>query len=280
MAISLEKHKKPGYTYEYPHAAITSDSVVFGFDGSKLNILLIERGVNPHKGKWALPGGFMRIDETIEECAKRELMEETGLDDVYLEQFHVFSSVHRDPRERVVTVAFIAMVRKSEYHLLAGDDAAKACWFAIDELPELAFDHAEIVAMGRARLREVLQTRPIAFKFLDRVFSMTELQRIYEAINGTQYDRRNFAKKAASTGLLEKVADRGDRLPDIERIEMPCAVCEPTITPASALVVGATEVPAPQRDARVSSSALYTFDEEEYEEEMRERPASRNPFSF
>lgn len=190
------------YHYKYPHPAVTTDSVVFGFDGKSLHILLVERGIEPYKGSWALPGGFMKIDETVEDCAKRELSEETGVTDVYLEQFHTFSAVYRDPRERVVTVAFFALVRKSDFQLLAGDDAARASWFEVDELPPLAFDHDEIIKMAREHIKEVLRTRPIAFKLLDEKFSIAELQRLYEAINGTQYDRRNFHKKMTSTGYL------------------------------------------------------------------------------
>lgn len=190
------------YTYKYPHPAVTADAVVFGFDGHALHILLIERGIEPFKGEWALPGGFMRIDETIEQCALRELREETGLTQVYLEQFHTFSDLGRDPRERVLTVAFFALVRKSDYRLIAGDDAARACWFDLDELPPLAFDHHKIISEARKHIKEVLKNRPIAFKLLDEKFSIDELRRLYEAINGVQYDRRNFAKKMASTGLL------------------------------------------------------------------------------
>ncbi len=190
------------YQYQYPHPAMTADCVVFGFDGRRLNVLLIERGIEPYKGMWALPGGFMNIDESIEECAMRELREETGVSDIYLEQFHTFSSVRRDPRERVVTVAFLTLVRMSDFRLLAGDDAAKASWFWVDELPPLAFDHGEIVALARKKLPEIMRTRPIGFRLLDEKFSMTELQRLYEAVNGTTYDRRNFARKMTSTGML------------------------------------------------------------------------------
>ena len=190
------------YQYEYPHPAMTADSVVFGFDGRMLHVLLIERGIEPYRGSWALPGGFMKIDETIEQCAQRELHEETNVTNVFLEQFHVFSRVGRDPRERVVTVAFYALVRKSDFKIIAGDDAAKALWFELDELPPLAFDHDEIIKMARERLTEVLQTRPIAFKLLDEKFSMPELQAAYEAINGTIYDRRNFVRKMSSSGYI------------------------------------------------------------------------------
>ncbi len=190
------------YQYDYPHPSVTTDAVVFGFDGKQLHILLIERGIDPYKGSWALPGGFMHIDETVEECARRELYEETGVRNVFLEQFHVFSSVYRDPRERVITVAFVALVCKSDYQLMANDDAAKASWFTLDELPPLAFDHYDIITMSRQHLKEMLQVRPIAFELLDKKFSMTELQRLYELINGVLYDRRNFARKMSANPFL------------------------------------------------------------------------------
>lgn len=199
------------YRYKYPHPAVTTDSVVFGFDGRTLHILLIERGIEPYKGMWALPGGFLKMNETAEQCAMRELSEETGVKDVYLEQFHTFSDVNRDPRERVLTVAYFALVRKSDYRLIAGDDAAKASWFEIDELPPLAFDHIDIINRARRHIREVLRNRPIAFRLLDEKFSIDELRRLYEAINGTEYDRRNFAKKMASTGLLRSEGTSKER---------------------------------------------------------------------
>ena len=195
------------YCYQYPHAAITADCVIFGFDGEKLKILLIERGLEPYKGMWALPGGFMKINETIEQTAHRELAEETGLQEIYLEQFKVFSTVDRDPRERVVTVAFIALVRPGDYKLLAGDDASNALWFDERYLPPMAFDHADIILAARRHLAEIIRIRPIAFKLLNEIFSMSELQRVYEAINGTSYDRRNFQRKAIQTGLIEPTSN-------------------------------------------------------------------------
>ena len=137
------------YSYKYPHPAVATDSVVFGYDGKQMNILLIERGIEPFKGCWSLPGGFIHMDETAEDCALRELSEETNVNDIYLEQFHIFSAVNRDPRERVLSIAFFALVRKSDYNLIAGDDAARAEWFNINELPPLAFDHIEIVNMAK-----------------------------------------------------------------------------------------------------------------------------------
>lgn len=195
------------YCYEYPHAAMTADCVIFGFDGRTLNVLLVERGGEPYKGMWALPGGFMHIDETIDECASRELREETNLHHVYLEQFRVFSSVDRDPRERVVTVAYIALVRPSDYQVIAGDDAVKAMWFNESMLPPLAFDHDEIIRAAREYLSEVIRIKPIAFALLDEMFTVAELQRVYETINRTTYDRRNFLRKAMHSGAIAEAPE-------------------------------------------------------------------------
>ncbi|MDE7160900.1 MAG: NUDIX hydrolase [Muribaculaceae bacterium] len=197
--MSSDKKK---YCYEYPRPAMTADCVIFGFDGEALRILLVERGVEPYKGYWALPGGFMKEDESIEECAMRELLEETGMRRVYLEQCHTFSSPGRDPRGRVVTVAFIALVRPGDHQLCAGDDAVRATWFEASMLPPLAFDHREIIAYAREYLKEVLRLRPVAFRLLDEIFTMDDLRRVYEVINDTVYDRRNFERKALQSKLL------------------------------------------------------------------------------
>jgi len=197
-----EEEKARMYHYKYPHPAVTTDCAVFGFDGKDLHILLIERGLEPFKGSWALPGGFLNIDESAEEGARRELREETGVKDIFLEQFHTFTEVHRDPRERVISIAYYALIRKSDYQVIAGDDAAKAAWFLVDELPPLAFDHYDVITKAKEHLRLRLATKPIAFRLLDKKFKMSELQRLYERINGTSYDRRNFAKKMVATGFL------------------------------------------------------------------------------
>lgn len=194
------------YCYKYPHPALTADCVIFGFDGVSIKVLLIERGIEPYKGKWAFPGGFMRIDETAEECAKRELEEETGLKGVSVEQFHTFSDVRRDPRERVITVAHYALVRLAE--VKGGDDAESARWFSQGEIPSLAFDHDHILRMALERLKERIYFEPIGFELLPDVFTMSELQNLYEAILGIKFDRRNFYNKMLKLGILTEAEPR------------------------------------------------------------------------
>ena len=191
------------YTYEYPHPAVTTDCVVFGFDGETLNLLLINRGIEPYKGCWALPGGFMKMDETAEEGALRELQEETGVKDIYIEQLQAFSTVNRDPRERVITIAFLAFVRQEKYEVIAGDDAAKAQWFPINELPELAFDHKKIITVALDKLRWKMTYEPLAFRLLNKSFTITQLQTVYEVVFDKKFDRRNFHKKMTTTGYLK-----------------------------------------------------------------------------
>lgn len=166
------------YSYKYPHAALTADSVVFGFEGKDLYVLLVERGGEPYKGSWAVPGGFMNIDETVEDCAARELLEETGLEALYKEEYAVFSTVHRDPRERVITVGYFSLVRKSECHAKAGDDAAKVGWFDIRKLPPLAFDHDLVIQKALDRLLEKWYLKAVTGKFMDGKYSVEELEEI------------------------------------------------------------------------------------------------------
>ena len=197
-----------GYTYKYPHPAVTADCVIFGFDGKDLKILLIERGNDPCKGCWAFPGGFMNIDETVEQCAKRELKEETGLDIENIEQFHTFSEVNRDPRERVITVAFFGLVKQSE--VIGGDDAARAQWFPIKDIPRLAFDHDHILRLAQRTLKERIHFEPIGFELMDEEFSMPDLQRLYEAILEVKFDRRNFEKKMMQLRILDQIEQEED----------------------------------------------------------------------
>lgn len=191
------------FCYKYPHPAVTADCVIFGFDGAQLKVLLVRRGGEPFKGKWAFPGGFMNMNESIEECALRELREETGLKEAFMEQFRVFSKPDRDPRERVVTVAFLALIRLQEVQ--GGDDADEAQWFALDDVPALAFDHDYILREAQRTLREKIHFEPIGFELLPEKFTMKQLQTLYESIVGVNFDRRNFSKKMFHLDLLTEL---------------------------------------------------------------------------
>jgi len=190
------------HTYQYPRPALTVDCVVFGFDEGELKVLLIERGIEPFKGKWALPGGFVRVEETLDEAARRELAEEAGLTNVFLEQLYTFAEVDRDPRERVVSVAYYALVKLADFKTKAATDTADARWFPISKTPKLAFDHADILAIGLARLKGKVRYQPIGFELLPPRFTLSELQHLYEAILETELDKRNFRKKVLGFGLL------------------------------------------------------------------------------
>ena len=141
------------YCYKYPHPAVTADCVIFCSDENNLKVLLIKRGNDPYKGKWAFPGGFMNIDETAEQCALRELEEETGLKDIRLEQFYTFTDVNRDPRERVISVAFYGMAKLSE--IKGNDDAIDAQWVSLDEIPNLAFDHDLMLKKALEKIKKL-----------------------------------------------------------------------------------------------------------------------------
>jgi 8-oxo-dGTP diphosphatase len=190
------------FSYEYPRAALAVDCVVFGLDERDLKVLLIQRKLQPYQHAWALPGGFVRVDETIDEAAQRELREEAGVSDVYLEQLYTFGVLDRDPRERVVTVAYYALAKLGDHRIRAATDAMGVGWFGLDDLPKLAFDHAEIVTRAHERLRGKVRYAPIGFELLPARFSLTQLQRLYEIILGTALDKRNFRKKILAMDLL------------------------------------------------------------------------------
>ena len=197
---------KGTYTYDYPRPAVTTDCVIFGYDGKELKVLLIERGIEPFKGCWAFPGGFLNMDEDALAGARRELKEETGLENAFIEQFHTFSEPGRDPRGRVITIAHYALVKIQEVE--GGDDAAQARWFSIGEVPPLAFDHDRILRMAMNRLKERIHFEPVGFELLPEVFTMPQLQNLYEAILEVHFDRRNFASKMLKLGILEDTGDR------------------------------------------------------------------------
>lgn len=200
------------------------DCVVFGVDEEDLKVLLIQRSIEPFPHVWALPGGFMRMDETTDAAALRELREETGLTNVYLEQLYTFSDLDRDPRGRVLSVAHYALAKLSDHRIQAATDAENVAWFAIDSLPRLGFDHAKILDMALSRLRAKVRYAPLGFELLPPKFTLSQLQRLYEIILVTKLDKRNFRKKILSMGLIEEtdeyetgVAHRAARLYRFDR---------------------------------------------------------------
>ena len=204
------------WQYKYEHAAVTNDCVIFAYEAQELKVLLIKRGSEPYKGAWAFPGGFLKNDEAVENGALRELREETGLHlprTCELSEIGIFSNPHRDPRERVMTIAWYTTVRKSDVQ--AGSDAAEAAWWPVYGHPHLAFDHDLILKKALERLRKDLYFRPIAFELAGEVFTLSDLQGIYEALLGSKFDRRNFQRKILNLGLLEVVGQEDDDESDL-----------------------------------------------------------------
>lgn len=190
------------YQYDYQRPALATDCVIFGFDGGELKLLLIEREKEPFKNKWALPGGFVFMEETTEACAKRILLEKAGIKNVFIEQLYTFSETDRDPRERIISVSYFALVNKHQFELIAGRDTVKAEWFEMSKLPKLAFDHAKIVKTAIQRLKGKVSYQPIGFELLNEKFTLSQLQAVYESILETPIDKRNFRKKIIGMGLL------------------------------------------------------------------------------
>ena len=212
------------FTYAYARPAVTVDCVVFGLDEEDLKVLLIERDREPFAGAWALPGGFVGQEETLEQAALRELVEETGVSKVYLEQLYTFGEPTRDPRDRVITVAYYALVRRLDHAPCAASDARSVGWFPASRCPPLAFDHAAIVALARQRLQAKLRYQPLGFELLPRKFTLSQIQRVYEAVLERPLDKRNFRKKLLGTGVLTEldevqrdVAHRAARLYRFDR---------------------------------------------------------------
>jgi 8-oxo-dGTP diphosphatase len=196
------------HCYAYPHPAVTTDAVVFTILDDRLQLLLIRRANPPFADTWALPGGFLDIDEDLDECAARELAEETGIEDLYLEQLYTFGAVGRDPRERVISVAYLGLAPASRLHLSAGDDAAEARWFPANALPELAFDHDHVIDKAQRRLIGKLDYSTIAFQLLPETFTLGDLQRVYEIIVDAEIDKRNFRKWALALEQIEATGEQ------------------------------------------------------------------------
>ncbi len=187
----------------HPRPSVTVDAVIFALRDDDLQVLLIKRKHPPFQGMWAIPGGFVEIDEPLETAARRELLEETGLTGVGLEQLYTFGDPDRDPRGRVITVAYFAAVQAGAAVPRAGDDAADVCWWSIYHLPPLASDHGKILSYALTRLRYKLEYTAVGFNLLPPEFTLTQLQAAYEIVLGIKLDKRNFRRKIQSAAIIE-----------------------------------------------------------------------------
>lgn len=203
------------YTYRHPRPSVTTDVLVFSIREHRLHVLLIKRGIDPFAGQWAIPGGFLKMDEDLETCAARELREETGLSELSglpLTQFRTYGSVDRDPRGRVISVAFVTLVPPDHLTVKGMSDASDAQWFAFDALPALAFDHAQILADGRDHLARLVnpsisESATVVFELLPEAFSLSEAQAIFETLRGEELDKRNFRKWFGATWPTKETGD-------------------------------------------------------------------------
>lgn len=214
----LSRPPRASYSYDYPRPSVTVDIILFTFHEDRLKVLLIRRSHAPFADRWALPGGFVNIDEDLEEAARRELNEETNVSDVYLEQLYTFGDPDRDPRGRVITVAYFALLSNDQVNQLqirGASDAGKAAWWDIYALPELAFDHARILHYAVQRLRWKLEWTALGFLLLPAEFTLSELQRVYETVLHEPLDKRNFRRKMLAADVLEETGNlrEGDHRP-------------------------------------------------------------------
>lgn len=189
------------------HFLVAVDCIVFGFDGQNLKILLVHRGIEPEKGKWSLMGGFVNEAESADEAANRILAKLTGLHGVYLEQLHTFSQPNRDPIERTFSVAYFALIDIHQYETQINDEF-HAEWFLLSEIPELIFDHTEMVNLARKKIRYKAAMHPVLFELLPDRFTIPQIQSLFEDVFETKFDKGNFSRKLVSTGMLLKQREK------------------------------------------------------------------------
>ncbi|HEX5169673.1 MAG TPA: NUDIX domain-containing protein [Cyclobacteriaceae bacterium] len=186
---------------------VAADCIIFGFDGRNLKVLLVKRSFEPQSGRWSLMGGFVRKDESVNEAAIRILQRLTGLKDIYMEQLYCFGEVHRDSAERVISIAYFALINIADYsEQLTSDYEAR--WFPLNEIPDLIFDHRDMVLLAKERLKQKVINHPIGFALLPEKFTLPQLQNLYEAIYENPLDRRNFSRKILSLGILRKLNEK------------------------------------------------------------------------
>jgi len=203
------------FCYEFERPSLTVDCVIFGLDIAQqaLQVMLIERDLEPFSGSWAIPGGFVHSGESLDKAAARELREETGISDVFLEQLYTFGDPGRDPRGWVVSVAYYALISPDRVSVLASTDARQAKWFPVTKLPPLAFDHSDILSAALERLRGKLTYAPIGFELLPDKFTIKHLQKVYEIVLGQELDNRNFRKKIFSMDVLRELGEMQKGVP-------------------------------------------------------------------
>ncbi|MFA6769870.1 MAG: NUDIX domain-containing protein [Bacteroidales bacterium] len=244
------------YSYKYPRPAVSTDCVIFGFDGKEINVLLVERGSDPFKGSLALPGGFLEPKETLEECAKRELFEETAIEGINLRQYGVFSDVERDPRTRVISVLFYGLLGPSAMespYIKSGSDVVGLQWMHLDlamSNKNIAFDHREAIVKAKEALSLSLNIEPVAFELLDERFTIKQLQAIYERLLNIKFDRANFHKKMV-----------GD----------PAAVAKERATGRKKNRGVITDTGEVMKDTKHKPAKFYTFDHEKYNKLMEKK---------
>ncbi|MFB6075896.1 MAG: NUDIX domain-containing protein [Candidatus Aenigmatarchaeota archaeon] len=190
---------------KFNRPSVTVDMIIFTIKDDDLKVLLVNRDEDPFKGYWALPGGFIKMDESLDNSAKRILERETGVTNVYLEQLYTFGEPERDPRTRVITICYFAIVNSDEVEI---SDDVNVKWFSIYDLPDLAFDHNDIAKYAHKRLRWKLGYTPAVFSFLPEKFTLTELQRVYEIVFNKKFDKRNFRKKVKKINLVKETGER------------------------------------------------------------------------
>lgn len=188
--------------------SLSVDAVVFGYESGSISVLLVKRKYEPFKGQWAIPGGFVLQEESLECAVQRELKEETGIEINYLEQLYTFGAPQRDPRNRVVSVAYFGLIKPSAFKIFASTDAEEVQWFNIKALPKLSFDHDDILQLAIKRLQNKITYQPLGFELLDTKFPFSDLEKLYTTLLGRAIDRRNFRKKILSLNILDELDEK------------------------------------------------------------------------
>ncbi|MFZ5553113.1 MAG: NUDIX hydrolase [Bacteroidota bacterium] len=194
--------EKNSVVYEYPRPSVTADAVIFGYDKKELNVLLVKRDIAPFKNEWSLPGGFLHLGESAEETVNRVIKQKTGLKNIFLEQLFTFTDKERDPRGHTISISYFSLVNTLKMLPVAGKNVSDVCWFPLNKIPGLAFDHKKIISIACNRLKGKISWQPVGFELLDKKFTLSQLQHLYEIILDAEIDKRNFRKKILQLGIV------------------------------------------------------------------------------